>query len=56
MLAEQIGRVAGDSALYNRLSQAARQTVEACFTQERMVDEIEAYFNQLLDRRNENGD
>lgn len=55
MLGEQIGRLAGDSDLYGRLSQAARQTVEACFTQERMVDEIEAYFNQLLHQRNKNG-
>lgn len=48
MLAAQIGRLASDPALSDRLSQAARQTVEACFTQERMVDEIETYFQKLL--------
>jgi glycosyltransferase involved in cell wall biosynthesis len=48
MLAGQIGRLAGDPALFDRLSKAARQTVETCFTQERMVDEIEAYFHYLL--------
>jgi glycosyltransferase involved in cell wall biosynthesis len=46
-LARQIGRLARDPALFETLAQAARQTVESRFTQERMVDEIEAYFQKL---------
>jgi glycosyltransferase involved in cell wall biosynthesis len=47
-LAHQIGRLAADPALYNRLALAARHTVETSFTEQRMVDEIERYFAGLL--------
>jgi glycogen(starch) synthase len=47
-LAQQIGRLAADPALYNRLATAARQTVERSFTEQRMVDEIERYFEEIL--------
>lgn len=47
MLASKIVQVAGDRDLWARLAQAARRTVEECFTLERMVDELEDYFSQI---------
>jgi glycosyltransferase involved in cell wall biosynthesis len=47
-LARQIGRLAADPNLYDQLALTARETVEACFTQQRMVDEIEACFIRLV--------
>lgn len=41
MLAEKIVQVVDDAALRQRLAQAGRKTVEARFTLERMVDEVE---------------
>jgi glycosyltransferase involved in cell wall biosynthesis len=47
-LAQQIGHLAADPALCNRLAAAARQTVETSFTEQRMVDQIERYFQELV--------
>lgn len=52
-LARQIGRLAADPTLYNQLALAARKAVESTFTEQRMVDEIEGYFQTLLGSRNE---
>ncbi|MCI0575016.1 MAG: glycosyltransferase family 4 protein [Chloroflexi bacterium] len=52
MLAGQITRLARDPALRSRLARAARETVEACFTEQRMVDEIEGYFREVVSGKN----
>lgn len=46
-LASQIGRLLGDSALAQRLAQAARARVEQEFTFQRMVDELETVLREL---------
>lgn len=50
MLAKKILRVSSDQELRNELSQAARKTVENKFSLDRMVDEIEDSFSQLLNQ------
>lgn len=48
MLAERILSVAEDPELRHRLAARARQTVEERFSLDRMVDEIEDSFRQIL--------
>ena len=48
MLAEKIRILAGNPALQALLAAAARSTVEQHFSLERMVDEIEANFQEIL--------
>ncbi|MEZ4646253.1 MAG: glycosyltransferase family 4 protein [Chloroflexota bacterium] len=47
-LAEKMNLLLQDRSLPLTLAQAARRTVEARFTLERMVDELEAYFAQVI--------
>ncbi len=49
MLAHKIAQLLGDPAARQRFARAARQTVEERFTFERMVDELEAHFYQIID-------
>ncbi len=49
MLAEKIGSVLNNAAWRIKLAQAARRTVAARFTLERMIDELELYFEQVVD-------
>lgn len=49
MLAGKIALLRRDPALGARLARAARQTVEEKFTFERMVDELEAYFERICE-------
>jgi glycogen(starch) synthase len=51
MLAEKIMLVHNDRGFITRLAKAGRRTVEEEFSLERMVDEIEVSFTQLLERR-----
>lgn len=50
MLAEKIALVAQNRPWADQLAQEARRTVEACFTMDRMVDEIEKQFTELLQK------
>ncbi|MCA9957687.1 MAG: glycosyltransferase family 4 protein, partial [Anaerolineales bacterium] len=47
-LAAKMNLLLQDRSLPLTLAQAARRTVEARFTLERMVDELEAYFAQVI--------
>jgi hypothetical protein len=49
MLAEKILLVQNDRGLISELAKAGRRTVEEEFSLERMVDEIEVSFTQLLE-------
>lgn len=48
MLAERITLLLDNPTLFPTLSEAARQTVEECFTINRMVDELEFHFQAVL--------
>lgn len=47
-LAQKIEEIANDAELRRRLAVAARQTVEKQFTMDRMIDELEMYFEQIV--------
>lgn len=51
MLAEKIALLARDLPLRERMARAARAAVEARFSIDRMGDELEAYFEQMIAER-----
>ena len=52
MLAEKIFQIYADENLRTRLAKSGRHTVEEEFSLDRMVEEIENNFTQILEQRN----
>lgn len=56
VLAHQLKRLANDPLLRQRLSTAARTTVEARFTIERMIDELESFLGETIHEFTKSGE